>query len=539
LAAESASPIAAPSFTPVANRGIITVCAMVATLMQALDSTIANVALPYMQGSLAATSDQITWVLTSYIVAAAIMTAPVGWLAARFGRKNLFIVCLVGFTVASMLCGIAQSLTEMVLFRLLQGVFGAALVPLSQATMLDIYPPAQRGSAMALWGMGVMVGPILGPTLGGYLTELYNWRWVFYVNLPFGVIATLGIITFLPKAPTQSELKFDWTGFGVLALGIGALQVMLDRGETKDWFGSSEIIIEAVLAGIGLYLFVVHLLLAKKPFISPAIFKDRNFTASLLVMFSVGMVLLATSALLAPWLQNLGGYPVETAGLIMAPRGLGTMAAMLVAGRLSSRVDPRLLMALGIVLMSFTLWQQTGWTPAVSQWTLIVNTVVQGAGLGFVFIPLQVIAFATLPVQYRTDGTSLLSLFRNVGSAIGVSITFSLLARNTQVAHANLTERITPFNRALQGGAAQYMLNPATGAGGTGVPGAVANLQMLHPLSAHATLLDALINQQAAMIAYLDDFKFLLLTTLPTLLLLLLMSRPKVVAMEPGHAIME
>jgi len=531
------------SFTPVANRGIITVCAMIATLMQALDSTIANVALPYMQGSLAATSDQITWVLTSYIVAAAIMTAPVGWLGARFGRKTLFIVCLVGFTVASMLCGIAQSLTEMVLFRLLQGVFGAALVPLSQATMLDIYPPEQRGSAMAVWGMGVMVGPILGPTLGGYLTELYNWRWVFYVNLPFGVIATAGMVIFLPKGRVQSELKFDWTGFAVLALGVGALQLMLDRGETKDWFGSAEVITEAVLACVGLYLFVVHMVLAEKPFLPVTIFKDRNFAASLVVMFSVGMVLLATSALLAPWLQNLGGYPVEAAGLLMAPRGLGTMAAMLVAGRLSNRVDPRLLIALGIVLLSFTLWQQTGWTPAVSQWDLVTNTVIQGAGLGFVFIPLQVIAFATVPAQFRGDGTALLALFRNVGSAIGVSLTSTLLARNLQVAHANLSESVTPFNRALQVGRfVQPILNPVHPLlnGQVVVPGGIMPMgQMLNPLTAPAQFLDSIINQQALAIAYLDDFKFLLLTTLPTLLLLLLMRRPAKVVIEPGHAAME
>ena len=540
----SATVQASSGTTLVPNRGIITVCAMIATLMQALDSTIANVALPYMQGSLAATSDQITWVLTSYIVAAAIMTAPVGWLAARFGRKNLFITCLVGFTVASMLCGVAQSLTQMVLFRLLQGVFGAALVPLSQATMLDIYPPEQRGSAMAMWGMGVMVGPILGPTLGGYLTELYNWRWVFYVNLPFGVIATLGMMYFLPKAHTQSDLRFDWLGFGVLALGVGAFQLMLDRGETKDWFGSPEILVEAVLAGVGIYLFVVHLFTAEKPFITPAIFKDRNFAASLLVMFSVGMILLATSALLAPWLQNLASYPVEMAGLIMAPRGIGTMAAMLIAGRLSSRMDPRLLMAFGIGLLGYSLWSQTSWTPSVSEWSLIVNTIIQGAGLGFVFIPLQVIAFATLPTHLRTDGTSLISLFRNIGSAIGVSITFTLLSRNTQVAHANLSESITPFNRALQVGRfVQPILNPVHPLlnGQVVVPGGVMPLgQMLNPLSASATFMDALINQQAQFIAYLDDFKFMFLTTIPTVLLLFLMKRPKVVAApDPAHAAMD
>ena len=521
----------------VPNRTIITVCAMVATLMQALDSTIANVALPYMQGSLSATSDQITWVLTSYIVAAAIMTAPVGWLSVRFGRKRLFIACLVGFTAASMLCGVAQSLEQMVLFRLLQGIFGAALVPLSQSTMLDIYPPAQRGSAMAIWGMGVMVGPILGPTLGGYLTELYNWRWVFYVNLPFGILAVTGMVLFLPNTDAKADMKFDWTGFAVLAIGIGALQLMLDRGETLDWFGAREVVIEAVLAGLGLYLFVVHMATSDRPFIAPAVFRDRNLCVSFVVMFSVGMLLLATSALLAPWLQTLANYPVEKAGLLLAPRGIGTMAAMMIAGRLSSRVDPRKLMALGVGLLCFSLWSMTGWTPDASQTTIVMNTIIQGAGLGFVFIPLQVVAFATLPQAVRTDGTALLSLFRNVGSAIGVSVTSTMLARNLQAAHADLAAHVTPFNRALQGGGmAQMMLNPVPGSSPLVVPGGMVNTQILNMPQANATLLDALVNHQALIIAYLDDFKLMLLTAAPTVLLLLLLRRPARNAVVPADA---
>ncbi len=509
----------APGVVP--NRTIITICAMVATLMQALDSTIANVALPYMQGSLSATSDQITWVLTSYIVAAAIMTAPVGWLAARFGRKHLFMVCLVGFTVASMLCGAAQSLTQMVLFRLLQGIFGAALVPLSQSTMLDIYPPAQRGTAMAIWGMGVMIGPILGPTLGGYLTEMYNWRWVFYVNLPFGILAIAGLAVFLPKAAVDSALKFDWLGFGVLALGVGGLQMMLDRGQDKDWFGATEVVVEAVLAGLGIYLFVVHLATAKRPFIPPGIFRDKNFSLSLAMMFAVGMVLLASSALLAPFLQNLAGYPVEAAGLTLAPRGIGTMATMLIAGKLAGRMDPRKLMAFGIMLICWSLYTSTAWTPDVAARTIVINIMIQGAGLGFVFIPLQVVAFATLDPKYRTDGSALLSLFRNVGSAIGVSVTSALLAHNVQVVHAQLAEVATPFNRVLGGhDAIGRMFNPLTSAG--------------------AQRLDLLINQQATIIAYLDDFKLMMFTTLPALLFLLFMRRPaRLEKVDPAHAAME
>lgn len=489
------------------NRILVTVCAMLATLMQALDSTIANVALPYMQGSLSATSDQITWVLTSYIVAAAIMTAPVGWLSARFGRRAIFVVSLVGFTVASMLCGAAQSLTQMVLFRLLQGVFGAALVPLSQATMLDLYPPAQRGQAMAVWGMGVMLGPILGPTLGGWLTDSYNWRWVFFVNLPFGILATAGLIVLLGDSRKDDTLKFDWIGFAVLSLGIGALQMMLDRGEQKDWFSSSEILTEAVLAGLGFYLFVVHMLTARKPFITPSLFRDRNLVSGLVVMFAVGSVLLATSALLAPYLQRLGGYPVATAGLLMAPRGFGTMLAMMVAGRLTSRMDPRLLMFAGLMAIAWSLYEMTGWTPDVTRSELISNSLVQGAGLGLVFTPLSVLTFATLAPELRAEGTALFSLSRNIGSAIGISVTSFLLSQNTQVMHAALASFVTPFNHMVQSGGAYQYWNTVT------------------PPTLMA--LNEEITRQASVIAYVDDFKFMMLVTLPTALLLLLMRKPR------------
>jgi len=499
------------------HRGIITICTMGATLMQALDQTIANVALPYMQGSLSASYDEITWVLTSYITAAAIMTAPVGWMAQRYGRKRLFVGCLVGFTITSMLCGAATTLSQMVLFRIMQGVCGAALVPLSQATLLDIYPIEQRGNAMAIWGVGVMIGPILGPTLGGYLTEIYNWRWVFYVNLPFGILATGGLLIFMPNARGQSSLRFDWIGFAALSMGIGALQLMLDRGQDQDWFSSREIITEAVLASLGTYLFIVHLLSAKRPFIRPILFKDRNFAAGIAMMFAMGTILVSSSALMAPWLQGLGNYPVETAGLVMAPRGIGTMGAMMLAGRLAAKTDPRKLMALGVLLLCWSLWQMTHWTPDVAQSTLIIAIIVQGAGLGFVFIPLQVIAFATLAPGLRTDGASLFSLFRNIGAAIGVSITSGLLAHNTQALHAEIGAYVTPFNRALQTGAVRHLWDPANAHG--------------------AALLDRIVNQQAQIIAYMDDYKLMIFTTLPALLLLVLMRRPRAaVAPADAHA---
>jgi DHA2 family multidrug resistance protein len=511
--------IAAVEKPAVPGRGIVTVCAMMATLMQALDNTIANVALPYMQGTFSTTLDQITWVLTSYIVAAAIMTAPVGWLSARFGRKNFFVACVAGFTVASMLCGLAETLPQIVVFRLLQGMFGAALVPLSQVTMLDLYPVEQRGNAMALWGMGVMVGPILGPTLGGYLTDIYDWRFVFYINLPFGILAAVGLWLFMEDTGRDSRLQFDWTGFAVLSLGIGALQLMLDRGEQLDWFGSAEIVTELVLAGLGFYLFVVHMFTADKPFIPPRIFRDSNFVAGILVMLAMGVVLLASSALLAPYLQNLGGYPVSQAGLLMVPRGFGTMIAMLVAGRSINRIDPRLLILCGVVMLAGTMWEMAGWTPDVSVWSLTVTTLLQGFGLGFVFIPLNVISFGTLPPELRTDGTALFSLMRNVGGAIGISITSFLLAQNTQIIHARIAEQVTPFNRMLQSGSAYLFWNMTKPQGLMGLNGEI--------------------TRQASFMAYANDFMLMFWVSLPVALLLLFMRRPKMRGAPPDHAAMD
>jgi DHA2 family multidrug resistance protein len=343
------------------NRAALTVCVILATLMQALDTTIANVALPYMQGSVSATQDQIAWVLTSYIVAAAIMTPPTGFLAGRFGIKRLFIVAIGGFTVASMLCGMAQSLDQIVLFRILQGAFGASLVPLSQTVLLGSYPRERQGFAMALFGIGVMIGPVLGPVLGGWLTENYSWRYVFYINLPIGILDLVGIVIFLPESPRNAGAKLDWFGFGTLSVTLGALQVMLDRGEQLDWFGSGEIIIEAIVAVSAFYLFVVHTFTAEKPFVRPALFRDRNFAAGVLFISIVGLTYYASMALQPPYLQDLMGYPVVTAGLVMGPRGIGTMASMLIVGRLVGRSDTRILLAVGLAL---TAWSASPWSRA-------------------------------------------------------------------------------------------------------------------------------------------------------------------------------
>jgi DHA2 family multidrug resistance protein len=506
VSAAAAGALALPERTP--HRGMITACIICATLLQSLDQTIANVALPYMQGSFSASYDEITWVLTTYITAAAIMTAPVGWLAARFGRKRLFVVCIISFTITSMMCGAAQSLEQIVVFRLLQGVCSAALVPLSQAILFDIYPVERRGFAMAVWGMGVMIGPILGPTLGGYLTEMYNWRYVFYINLPFGLLATLGLLLFMHETDSERHLRFDWLGFVVLGTGIGALQMMLDRGNNQDWFTSSEIIIEAVLGSLCIYLFLVHMAWAPRPLIRPVLFRDVNFSVGLVLMFSVGTLLVSSIALMAPWLQTLGNYPVATAGLLMAPRGIGNLFTIVLAGRLVSRLDPRWLVAAGLVMQCWSFWVMTGWTPDVSVRELVIIITVQGAGLGLVFTSLQVLAFATLAPSLRTEGAALFSLGRNIGAAVGVSVTTSLLAHNSQALHEVIGASVTPFNRALQSlGPAGDWIDPATRQG--------------------AMLLDQIVNHQAQIIAYMNDYVLMIFTTLPSLLLLLLMRGPR------------
>ena len=402
-------------------------------------------------------------------------------------------------------------------------MFGAALVPLSQSTMMDIYPVEKRGQAMAIWGVGVMVGPILGPTLGGYLTEMYNWRFVFYINLPFGMLATLGLVFFMPRSrrELQHALRLDRLRRAVAGHrraaddarsrpGPGLVQLHARSSSRRCWAASASTCSSCTCS--------------PRRSRSSRWRCSRTETSSpgVVMMLAVGTILVSSSSLMAPWLQNQANYPVETAGLVMAPRGIGTMVTMLTSGRLATKFDPRAVMAIGILALAWSMWEMTGWTPDVSQLTIVVTIVIQGAGLGLVFLPLQMLAFATLPAQYRTDGTSLFSLFRNIGAAIGVSVTSAVLAHNAQVVHAEIGALVTPFNRALQdGGAVSHAWNPASAHG--------------------AAMLDQVVNQQAQIVAYLDDYKMMIFTTLPSLLLLLLMRRPRSSTAAPAdaHAAME
>ncbi len=508
----------APPPSAVKHRGLITLSVMAAMIMQILDTTIANVALPHMQASLGAAQDTITWVLTSYIVAAAIATPITGWLSDNIGRKRLFMICVVGFVASSALCGIAFNLEEMVFFRLLQGAFGAALAPLSQSVIIDINPRERQGQAMAIWGAGIMVAPIIGPTLGAWLTDHLSWRWCFYINLPIGALALAGIWLFMPDTVRRFR-RFDFFGFAMLSMAVGGLQFMLDRGPDQDWFHSTEVVIELGIAIAAGWMFVVHTVMGKDTFLPKGLFTDRNFAAASAFIFVVGIILLATMALLPPMLQSLFGYPVVTVGMVLAPRGIGTMVSMIAVGRMVRKVDPRILVGFGLALTALSLYWMTYFSQEMNYWPLVWSGIIQGFGLGFVFIPLSTIAFQTLNPALRTDATSFFNLVRNLGSSIGVSVMAATLTANIQTNHSSLTKFINGFNPNLDAaGIIPAVLRTPAGA------------QTLAQLN-------GLINQQSAMIAYLDDFQLMFIITLCAApLILLLRHRPMTGASQHAPA---
>jgi DHA2 family multidrug resistance protein len=487
------------------TRRFITASVMAATVMNSLDSTIANVALPHMQGSVGASADQITWVLTSYIVSAAICTPLTGWLAGRFGRKRLMLYSIVGFTIASGLCGIATSLTELVGFRLLQGIFGAALVPMSQAILLDINPPERHGPAMSIWGMGAILGPIIGPALGGWLTDNYNWRWVFFINLPIGAAAFAGLWFFLHEAKNADRVKLDLFGFAMLALAIASFQVMLDRGQQLDWFSSLEICIEAVAAAFFFYLFIIHTLTARQPFIKLSLFADRNFLAASVFGFFLGVLIFAVLALLPPMLEELMGYPVVLTGLVTAPRGLGTMISMILVGQLIKRVDPRILIGTGLALAAYSTYLMSGFSLGMDESLVISSGFIQGIGTGLIFVPLSTLAFATLNPQLRNEGAAMFTLIRNIGSAIGISVLQFMTVRNADTVHARLVEGVRPDN-----------------------PAVIASMPDLDFSSLGSLArLNGEITRQASMVSYVDAFYALFVITLVVAPLILMMRPPR------------
>lgn len=499
-----------------ASRWIITAAVMAATTMQSLDSTITNVALPRMQGELSASQDQMGWVLTSYIVAAAIMIPLAGWLANAFGKRKVMLVSIVMFTLASLLCGIATTLPEIVLFRFLQGVGGAALVPLSQAVLFDINEPQDFPRAMAMWAGAAQIGSIGGPALGGYLTEHLSWRWVFFINLPIGVLALLGMLT-LKERPLPPRSRFDFMGFAALSIAITALQLMLDRGQQLDWFSSREIITEAVIAIGAFYVFVVHMFTTDKPFLNPALFKDSNFLASTLFIFLIGIVMFATLALLPPLMQNLMDYPVVLTGLVTAPRGIGVVFGMIIVGRLMQVTNVRAVIAIGVLITAYSLWQMTQFSPDMTYMPMVLSGLSQGFGIALVYVPLSATAFSTLDPNLRNEGAALFSLMRNIGSSAGISVVLFMLTRNTQTMHASL---------------AAMVRTPSTDPTSVQIAGRV-NPYADHSLAA----IDAAITHQAAFVAYLDDFKLMMVATLATLPFVLLLKGGRTAA--KGHAVLD
>jgi len=483
------------------HRGMITLTIMVATILPSLDNTIANVALPRMQGSLSATQEQMTWVLTSYIVAAAIMTPLAGWLADRFGRKPVFLYSVVGFTIASALCGMAISLDQVVLFRVVQGVAGASLIPMSQAVLFDVYPPEQHGRAMGIWALGVVLAPMLGPVVGGWLTDNYSWRWIFFINVPFGIIAVLGVLTYLPDT-RHGRKSFDFFGFAALALLVGALQIMLDRGSVKDWFNSAEIRIYAVIVALSAYIFCVHTLSVERPFVRIALFRDRNYLSGNIMLFVTAVMIFSNMALMPTLLQNLMNYSVLQAGLMMMPRGAGTALAMFLVSRAIGRIDARLMVAVGVLLGSMSLWWMAHFALVMDMKTIFWTGAMQGFGFGIVYVPLSTMTFATLPVALRNEGTAITALIRNLGASLGIAISQGLLVHNVQVVHARLAAHITPYSETGQ--------QLARAAGGRA-----------------AALLNAAVTAQSMMVAYIDDFYIMTLLTLLILPLLLLVRNPR------------
>ena len=495
---------------------LVTASVMLASLLYSIDWTIAAVSLPHMQGTFSASQDQIAWVITSYIVASAIAIPLAGWLSLRFGRKRLFLFAMGSFTVASYFCGAAESLAVEVAARVAQGLGGAFLIPLSHAIILDTYPPEEHGRAMALWGTGSVFGSFVGPSLGGYLTEHIGWQYIFYINLPLGALAFLGLALFVPETKRDRSKPLDWFGFLSLALCVGSLQLMLDRGGSLDWFDSPEIMLEACLAGLGFYLFLAHSLTRRHPFLDLSLFTDRRFALGLVFVFMYGLLTVPPIVLMPQFLADIRGYSIESVGLLQAPRGVGMFFAMILGGRLTGRVDPRILIAIGLVTMAYPAWEMSRWTSEVGAWPLSWTNFLQGVGGGIILVPIQVIAFPGIAPERRTEATAVYNLIRSIGAAIGVTAATALFVRQAAFNRARLAENITQYRDALQFDTSALAWNLRT-------------LQGV----AHV---DERLDFEAAMMAYVWDFRVLALAALAGLPFLLFVGRTKKGTATPMEA---
>lgn len=487
------------------NRVPITGALMLATLMNTLDGTIANVALPHIQGSVSAAQDQVTWVLTSYIIATAIMMPLSGWISEKIGRKRMLMLSIGGFTVASMLCGLATNLPEIVLFRILQGLAGASLMPMSQTVMLDLFPLKMLPRVMSIWSAAIMLGPIAGPTLGGWLTENLSWRWVFFINLPIGVAALFVLQMFMADDPGGRQRPFDFIGFITLTLFVGAFQLMLDRGPGQDWFGSTELWFEAGLALLGLYLFILQTLSAQHPFFPRDLARDGNFVGGLTVNIFVGALLFSTGAILPSFMQNLLGYSALQSGYASVTRGLGSVISFIAVPFMVARLGAKPTLLIGVAFSALSLWQMSHFNLGMSADLILLSGFVQGVGVGLMFAPISTLSYATLAPRLRPEGTILASMLRSLGSSIGISLVQANLVSQSAVGFSRLAEHVTTETQAL-----------ATGSAAVG--GAQGTLSL--------ALLRAQIARQGAMLAYDTIFAWMALAVCLLIPLVLMLKRP-------------
>lgn len=494
------------------HRGLITASVVLGSLLYSIDWTIAVVALPHMQGTFSATQDQISWVITSYIVASAIMIPTGGWLSKRYGRKRVFAYALVGFTVASVFCGSADSLGVEVIARIVQGMSGAFLIPLSHAIILDTYPLEEHGKGMALWGMGSVLGSVIGPTIGGYLTEFASWRWIYYINVPLGLTALAGVLAFVPETQRDPSRRLDWFGFLALALGVGALQMMLDRGQRLDWFESAEIVVLACVGGLGLYLFAVHTATTRDPFLDPRLISNRKFFITLVLISLYGFLTLPPMVLMPAFLEHLRGYNVDAVGLLQSPRGVGMLLALFISGRITGRIDPRVIIAAGLICLGFSNFEMSTWTDEVGEWAIVWTGFLQGIGAGIMLVPIQIIAFPSLAPSQRTEATSIFNLVRSFCSSAGVSVTLTMLMVTSTATRSRLVEYVSPYSAALR--SAQQM-------------GAFDSVTV-HGLA----VLEREVERQALLSGYNADFLFLSVAAVTALPLLLLIGRPQRPSLE-------
>jgi len=492
---------------PITTRQLVMITGpvLMASLLHALNMSTAFVALPEMQGNLSARPDQVGWIVTSFVVATAVGTILTGWPSAKFGRRRIFLASIIGFTLTSALCGLASSLEELVFYRILQGFASAPLLPISQAIMLDTYPRRRHGLAMSIWSMGMIIGPVLGPTVGAFLTEIYNWRYIFFLNVPFGIAALIGILPTLPEVEVKGQ-KLDWIGVISLIVAVSAVQTMLDRGERLDWFNSTEIIVEAVIAALGFYLFVVHCLTHDRPYLNLAILKDRNYVVGNFLIFIFGITVFSSMFILPLFLQNVQDYPVLSAGWVLSSRGIGTMIAMMMGGVLADRFPAKYLIFGGVMCIAVSNIYMTQWTAEVSMETILWITIVNGYGMGMMWVTLTTVTFSTLAMHFRVEGAALFALIRGIGASMGTSIIVAILVHSSQVNYIEMRDRISSFNENLGAAASPPAWNPET----------LSGLMALRNL----------VISQAETIAYLNAFVFLVAVTVLALPMVFFLKNP-------------